>query len=262
MDQQAYGREVLRLFSWNVNGLRAILKKGFADFVAKERPDILCLQEVRATAEQVRLDMPQYHQFWNPAQRKGYSGTMVLSRIPPMTVTKGIGIDRHDTEGRVLTLEFAEYYLVTVYTPNSQRGLERLAYRTGEWDRAFLDYLCALDRRKPVVTCGDFNAAHQEIDLARPKQNSNNAGFTIQERQGIDRLIAAGFLDTFRQFNSQGGNYTWWAYFARSRERNIGWRIDYFFISNRLRPKLRSAWIAAGVMGSDHCPVAIELARS
>ena len=250
----------MKLVSWNVNGLRAILKKGFVDFINRQDPDILCIQETKASADQVELDFPHLpHRYWNAAQKKGYSGTAVFSSVNPLNVTTGIGIENHDSEGRVITLEYPLFYLVNVYTPNAQRGLTRLEYRHGEWDPAFLSYLKKLEKKKPVVVCGDLNVAHREIDLANPAANRNNAGFTDQERQGFDNLVAAGFIDTFREFEKGGGHYSWWSYMNNAREKNIGWRIDYFLISPALRPRLKSASILPDVMGSDHAPVVIEL---
>jgi exodeoxyribonuclease-3 len=246
------------LMSWNVNGLRAILKKGFVEFVQRTQPDVLCLQEVRATPEQVQLELPGYEMHWNPAERAGYSGVAVLTKVRPVEARRGMGVAAHDSEGRVLVVEYPDYQLVNVYTPNSQRGLTRLDYRM-EWDQAFLAFVRKLQQRKPVVFAGDLNVAHQEIDLANPKSNERNAGFTREERDGMDRLIAAGFVDTFREFTKEGGHYTWWAPFANSRARNIGWRIDYFCISSALRPRLQAAKILPNVMGSDHCPVTIEI---
>ena len=250
----------MRLMSWNVNGIRAALKKGFLDFVAQARPDVLCLQETRALPEQVGLELTGYHAFWNPAEKKGYSGTLTLSRAEPLSVRRGLGDPAHDAEGRVLTLEYPDFFLVNVYTPNAQRGLTRLAYRTQEWDPAFLTYLQRLEREKPAVLCGDLNVAHKEIDLANPKSNVNNAGFTPQERASFDRLVAAGFVDTFRAFTPEGGHYTWWSQMGRAREKNIGWRIDYFCVSSPLRPRLKRAEIRPDVQGSDHCPIELELA--
>ncbi|MGH1362475.1 MAG: exodeoxyribonuclease III [Calditrichia bacterium] len=249
----------MKLISWNVNGIRAVLKKGFLDFVAKEKPDILCLQEVKAMKEQVELELPGYEQFWNSAVKKGYSGVAIFSRITPLSVQNGLGIEEHDQEGRVLTLEFEDYYVVNVYTPNSKRELLRLQYRTEEWDVAFLNHVKSLEENKPVIFCGDLNVAHTEIDLANPKTNRKNAGFTDQERESFDNIIAAGFIDTFREFESEGGHYSWWSYMGGARARNVGWRIDYFCISQALRPRLKSAYILPDVMGSDHCPVAIDL---
>jgi exodeoxyribonuclease-3 len=250
----------LRFVSWNVNGLRSILKKGFLDFFAATAPDVLCLQEVRATPEQVdALAWPAgYHRFWNAATKAGYSGTAVFTRIEPLGVMRGIGVKEHDGEGRVLTLEFADFFVVNCYTPNSGRELERLAYR-GAWDEAFLAFLKKLEKKKPVAFCGDMNVAHTEIDLARPKQNVRNHGFTPEERAGFTRLIEAGFIDTFREFEKGTGHYSWWSIMGGARARNVGWRIDYWAISKALRPRLRRAWIMKDVTGSDHCPVAMEL---
>ncbi len=245
--------------TWNVNGIRAALKKGFADFVASCDADIICLQEVRALPEQVEVDFPGYQMHWNPAQKKGYSGTAMLSRIELDDVACGLGIAAHDKEGRVLSASVGDVSLVTVYTPNSQRGLMRLDYRTKKWDPAFRKYLKKLEKMQPVIFCGDLNVAHEEIDLANPKSNHKNAGFTDQERATFSTLLKSGFVDTFRKFNTEGGHYTWWSNFAKSRERNIGWRIDYFCISKSLLPKLKRAEILPQVMGSDHCPILLEI---
>jgi len=249
----------MRLMSWNVNGIRAALKKGFLDVVTQTGPDVLCLQETRALPEQVGLELPGYHAYWNPAEKKGYSGTLTLSRVAPISVRLGLGDPEHDGEGRVVTLEFPDFFLVNVYTPNAQRGLARLAYRTERWDPAFLAHLQALERTKPVIFCGDLNVAHQEIDLANPKSNVKNAGFTPQERASFDRIVAAGFVDTFRAFTQEGGHYTWWSQMGRAREKNIGWRIDYFCVSAPLRQRLQAATIRPEVQGSDHCPIELEL---
>ena len=249
----------MKFISWNVNGLRAVLKKGFLDFFEREKPDFLCLQEVKALPEQVELELNGHHAFWNPARRLGYSGTLILTPHAPLSVAYGIGIDEHDQEGRVITLEYPDWYLVTVYTPNAKRDLSRLDYRCGQWDVDFLAYVKALEQRKPVIFCGDLNVAHKEIDLANPKGNQGNAGFTDEERAGFDRIAEAGFIDTFREFKPEGGHYSWWSYMGRAREKNIGWRIDYFCISPALRPRLVSAAIHPEVMGSDHCPVSIEI---
>jgi exodeoxyribonuclease-3 len=219
---------------------------------------VLCLQEVRATEEQATLDFPEYRIVWNAAEKKGYSGTAVLTRVQPREVRLGMGHAEHDREGRVIAVEFDPFYLVNVYTPNAQRELTRLEYRM-TWDRTFLNFLCDLEAEKPVIFCGDLNVAHREIDLANPKQNVNNAGFTPQERAGMDRLSAAGFVDTFRLFESGGGHYTWWTPRAGARARNIGWRIDYFWVSAALSGRVRAARILAHVEGSDHCPVTLEL---
>ncbi|RJP32304.1 MAG: exodeoxyribonuclease III [Candidatus Omnitrophota bacterium] len=249
----------MKFISWNVNGIRAVLNKGFLDFVNESKPDILCLQEMRALPDQVDLPMPGYHRFWNPAEKKGYSGVAIFTRKEPLHVVFGMNIPAHDREGRMITLEFKDYHLVNVYTPNSQRGLERLAYRTQEWDVAFLAYLKNLETNKPVIFCGDLNVAHKEIDLANPKANERNAGFTIEERQRFDCIMESGFIDTFREFTKEGGHYSWWSYFGKAREKNVGWRIDYFCISPALRPRLKTATILPDVMGSDHCPVVMNL---
>lgn len=248
----------MKLISWNVNGIRAILKKGFLEFLKKHDPDVLCLQEIKARPEQVNLEVAGYEALWNPAERPGYSGTLILSKVAPLNVSYGIGSPEHDQEGRVITAEFPRSCLVNVYTPNAGDELQRLTYRQ-VWDQEFLKYLKKLESRKPVIVCGDLNVAHEEIDLARPKENRGHAGFTDEERTGIRNLLAAGFLDTFREFHQEGGQYTWWTYRAGARERNIGWRIDYFCISKEIRPLLQDAFIQPEVMGSDHCPVGIEI---
>ena len=249
----------MKILSWNVNGLRAVQKKGFSDWLRKARPDILCVQESRALPEQVEPDWPRtFEAHWNPAERKGYSGVITFTKPEPLNLTRGMGIAEHDHEGRVLATEHDNFILVNVYVPNAQRSLARLPYRQ-KWDRDFLVYLKKLERRKPVVVCGDFNVSHQEIDLARPKDNRKNAGFTDEERAGFDAFVAAGFVDTFREFESGGGHYSWWSNRLNARARNVGWRIDYFLISASLRPRLKKAFILPQVMGSDHCPVGIEL---
>ena len=249
----------MKLISWNVNGLRAVLRKNFLDFLAKEEPDVLCLQETKASPDDVEQLWPAtYATYWNVAQRKGYSGTAIFTRTKPIAVSCGIGMAEHDNEGRVLTAEFKDFHLVNVYVPNSKRELTRLPYRQ-EWDRDFLKYLKKLERKKPVVFCGDLNVAHTEIDLANPKTNRRNAGFTDEERGNFTRLLAAGFVDTFREFEKRGGHYTWWSQMSDCRARNIGWRVDYFVAAERLRPALKRAWILPEVMGSDHCPVGLEL---
>jgi len=251
----------MKLISWNVNGIRAVLKKDFAEWFAQEQPDVLCLQETKARPEQVELpfEFAGYHQYWNSADKAGYSGTLILSKEKPINVTNDMGIDEHDTEGRVITAEYPDYYLVTVYTPNAQSGLARLDYRLS-WDRDFLAYMKDLEKTKPVIFCGDLNVAHQEIDLARPKGNHKNPGFSPQERQSFDNIIASNFTDTFRHFHPETTEaYSWWSYRAGARSRNVGWRIDYFCVSNSLVPLLKNAWILSDVLGSDHCPVAIEL---
>jgi exodeoxyribonuclease-3 len=249
----------MKLLSWNVNGLRAALRKNFLGFLAEEAPDVIAVQETKCTAADLPAEWNGYHPFWNSAEKKGYSGTGVLTRTAPLTVSHGIGLAEHDREGRVLTLEFEAFFLVNVYVPNSQRELTRLDYRQA-WDRAFLGYLSGLQARKPVVCCGDLNVAHQARDLARPKENVRTHGFTVEERSGFDAFLGAGFVDTFRLFVEEGGHYTWWSQMNRARERNIGWRIDYFLASAALQPSLRRAWILPEVLGSDHCPVGLELA--
>ncbi len=247
------------LISWNVNGLRAVIKKGFLDFVQEQDADVICLQEIKAMKEQVDLDLPQYHRYWNSAVKKGYSGTLILSKDKPLSESYGLGIEEHDQEGRVITVEFENYYLVNVYTPNSKNDLLRMDYRTQEWDVAYLAHLKKLEEHKPVVTCGDFNVAHKEIDLRNPKTNKRNAGFTIEERTAFDQYIESGFLDSFREFDQGPDNYTWWSYRMGARSRNVGWRIDYFLISTVLRSCLINAFILPDVLGSDHCPVGIEI---
>ena len=249
----------VKLVSWNVNGLRAVLRKNFLEYLATESPDILCLQETRCTPDDVEQLWPaHYLTHWNCASKKGYSGTAIFTKTRPLAVTRGIGHADHDNEGRVLTAEFADFLLVNVYVPNSQRELTRLAYRQ-QWDRAFLRHLRKLERRKPVIFCGDLNVAHTEIDLANPKANVKNHGFTPEERAGFSKIVRAGFVDTFREFEKAGGHYTWWSQMHNARARNIGWRLDYFLISAALRPRLQTAFIRPQITGSDHCPVGIEL---
>jgi exodeoxyribonuclease-3 len=249
----------MKMISWNVNGIRAILGKGFMDFVSAYDPDILCLQEVKAFREQVSLSLNQYpYQYWNSAKKPGYSGTAIFSKVKPRESMLGIGKDEHDNEGRVLTLDLGDYYLVNVYTPNSKRELERLAYRQ-IWDQEFLKHVKNLESKKPVIFCGDLNVAHKEIDLANPKTNRRNAGFTDEERSGFDHIVEAGFVDTFRHFHQEGGQYTWWSYMSNARVRNIGWRIDYFCVSDSIKKELKSASIYMDVLGSDHCPVELVI---
>lgn len=249
----------MKLISWNVNGLRACVGKGFLDYLAAEDADAICLQETKLQAGQLDLALPGYGQYWNYAEKKGYSGTAVFTRQEPLSVTCGMGLPRHDGEGRVITLELADVFLVTVYTPNSQDGLKRLDYRM-DWEDCFRDYLRGLDRRKPVVVCGDMNVAHQEIDLKNPASNRLNPGFTDQEREKFTALLAAGFTDSFRAlYPDRAEAYSWWSYRAAARQRNAGWRIDYFLLSDRLRPRLAEAFIRQEVMGSDHCPVGVVL---
>jgi len=251
----------MRLISWNVNGIRSVLGKGFGDFVLAEKPDILCLQETKARPEQVPmpLELAGYHPFWNSAQKPGYSGVAIFSREAPLDVRHGFGIDEHDAEGRVLTAEFPDFFLVNVYTPNAQDGLRRLPYRMA-WDETFRLYLASLALTKPVIFCGDLNVAHQEIDLARPRDNRNTAGFSDQERASFGKLLDSGFTDTFRHFQPDTpAAYSWWSYRAGARARNVGWRIDYFGASNAIMERVVSADILPHVHGSDHCPVGIRL---
>ena len=249
----------MKLISWNVNGLRACMGKGFADFFREADADLFCIQESKLQAGQIALELPGYHQYWNYAEKKGYSGTAVFSRREPLDVSYGIGQEEHDREGRVITLEFADFYLVTVYTPNSQDGLARLDYRM-EWEDAFLSYLKGLEVKKPVVFCGDLNVAHQEIDLKNPKTNRKNAGFTDEERAKFSRLLENGFIDTFRYFYPDlEGAYSWWSYRFHAREKNAGWHIDYFLVSPALKDRLEDALIYKDVYGSDHCPVGLIL---
>jgi exodeoxyribonuclease-3 len=249
----------MKLVSWNVNGLRAVLRKNFLEYLEQEHPDILCLQETKAGPNDVEQLWPAaYTTYWNEAQKKGYAGTTIFTKTRPVQVTRGIGNQAHDNEGRVLTAEYADFLVVNVYVPNSQRELTRLEYRQ-EWDRAFLRYLKKLERRKPVIVCGDLNVAHTELDLTNPKANVRNHGFTVEERAGFSAFIKAGLVDTFREFEKGGGHYTWWSPMAGARARNVGWRIDYFLISTSLRPQLKQAFIRSKVQGSDHCPVGIEI---
>lgn len=250
---------MLKLISWNVNGLRAQVRKGFLEKLEALDPDILCLQEIKLSEGQLELDLENYEEYYNYAERKGYSGTAIFTKKKPLSVTYGIGIPEHDQEGRVITMAFESFILVTCYTPNSKRGLERLDYRQ-VWEDAFLAYLKKLEEDKPVVVCGDLNVAHNDIDLANPASNHKNAGFTDEERAKFNQLLDNGFIDTFRYFHpDETEAYTWWSNFANSRARNIGWRIDYFLASEALKPRLISASIHANVMGSDHCPVELQL---
>ena len=249
----------MKLISWNVNGLRAVLRKNFLEYLDLEKPDVLCLQETKCGPDDVEMLWPaRYTTYWNTAEKKGYAGTAIFTRARPLSVTPHIGIAEHDREGRVLTAQFDDFFLVNVYVPNSKRELTRLAYRQ-KWDRDFLRYLKRLEKKKPVVFCGDLNVAHTEIDLANPKSNEGNHGFTSQERAGFSAFVKAGFLDTFREFKKDGGHYSWWSQMPGVRERNVGWRIDYFLVSKSLRPRLKRAFIRADVEGSDHCPVGIEI---
>ena len=249
----------MKLISWNVNGLRAVLGKGFLDYVAQESPDILCLQETKLQPEQAVFDLPGYHRFFNSADKKGYSGTAILTRTEPLSVTYDFGGDEHRHEGRIITAEFPQFYLVCCYTPNSQDGLKRLDYRM-RWEDDLRDYLRELDQTKPVVYCGDLNVAHREIDLKNPKTNRQNPGFSDEEREKMTRLLEAGFVDTFRYINGDvTDRYSWWSYRFYAREKNVGWRIDYFIVSQRLADKVKAADIRSEIYGSDHCPVLLEL---
>ncbi|MGJ8724930.1 MAG: exodeoxyribonuclease III [Roseibacillus sp.] len=251
----------MKLISWNVNGVRACLKKGLADFLAAENPDVLCLQETKAREEQVELPLEfgGYRSYWNSAEKAGYSGTAIFTKTEPISVTHGLGIAEHDTEGRVLTAEYEGFYLVTVYTPNSKDGLLRLPYRQ-VWDAAFLDFCKELETRKPVIFCGDLNVAHTEIDLARPSSNHKSAGFSDEERAGFDAMIEAGFVDSFRVENpGVEGAYSWWSYRGGARSRNVGWRLDYFNVSGKFVEKTKEPVIYNEVLGSDHCPVGLTV---
>ncbi|NLP45875.1 MAG: exodeoxyribonuclease III [Epulopiscium sp.] len=251
----------MKFVSWNVNGLRACVKKGFLEYFKKIDADIFCIQEIKLQEGQIQLDLLEYEQYWNYAMKKGYSGTAVFTKHKPLAVTYGIGIEEHDQEGRVITLEFEKFYVVNVYTPNSQRELVRLDYRMS-WEDDFRDYITVLDRKKPVILCGDLNVAHQEIDLKNPITNRKNAGFTDQEREKMTKLLEKGFIDTFRYFYpNQEEAYTWWSYMRKSRDRNVGWRIDYFIVSERLKNKLKDSQIHSHIMGSDHCPVVLEMLK-
>ncbi len=250
----------MKIISWNVNGLRATLKKGFLDFVKNENPDILCLQETKTDkALDIKIDNLDYV-YWNFAEKKGYSGTVIFSKIKPINISYGINIKDHDNEGRIINLEFKDFFLINVYAPNSGRGLPRLDYRK-KWDKDFLDYIKVLEKKKPIIICGDFNVAHKAIDLANPKPNYNKtAGYTQIEIDGFDNLINLGFIDTFREFHKETGNYTYWLPMFNSRARNVGWRIDYFLVSEKMRNELKDSFILNKVFGSDHCPVGILLA--
>lgn len=249
----------MKLISWNVNGLRACLQKGFLDFFKEADADIFCLQETKLQAGQHDLELPGYHQYWNYAEKKGYSGTALFTKTMPVNVTYGIGVEEHDHEGRVITAEYEDFYVVAVYTPNSQRELTRLAYRM-EWEAAFLAYVKGLSEKKGVVFCGDLNVAHKEIDLKNPKTNHKNAGFTDEERECFTKVLESGFIDTFRHFYPDVTDaYSWWSYMANARAKNVGWRIDYFVASDNLKDRLEDAKIHPGIMGSDHCPVELDM---
>lgn len=249
----------MKLISWNVNGIRACVGKGFQEFFKEIDADIFCIQESKMQAGQLDLDLPGYHQYWNYAEKKGYSGTAVFTKKEPLSVVNGMGIEEHDKEGRVITLEFEDFYMVTVYTPNSQNELARLDYRM-TWEEAFRAYLKQLEAAKPVIVCGDMNVAHKEIDLKNPKTNRKNAGFTDEEREKFSILLDSGFIDTYRYFYpEQEGIYSWWSYRFKAREKNAGWRIDYFLVSESLEDKLKDAKILTEIMGSDHCPVELDI---
>ena len=263
----------MKLYSWNVNGIRAVLKKGtFQSFIADHSPDILCLQETKAERGQVEIDLPGYHEYWNSAVKKGYSGTAIFSKTEPLKVTNGFPhefakryqfadeLERDSAdEGRVITAEFKKFHVVTVYTPNAKEDLSRLNLRHKHWDPAFLAYCKLLEKTKPVIFCGDLNVAHTELDLANPRPNRGKKGFTDEEREGFQNFVDAGFVDTFRIFTQGNGHYSWWSHFANSRSRNIGWRIDYVLVSGSLKKAVKGAAIHADVMGSDHCPVSVEV---
>lgn len=263
----------MKIYSWNVNGIRATIKKGaFQSFVAEHQPDILCLQETKAQQGQAEIDLPEYQEFWNSAEKKGYSGTAIFTKTTPLKVLLGFPEDiikefnitgdtfgDPNTEGRVIAAEFEKFYIITVYTPNSKGDLARVGLREKQWDPAFLAYCKQLEKEKPVILCGDLNVAHTELDLANPKPNVGGNGFTDQERSGFQNFVDVGFVDTFRMFTQGNGHYSWWTHWAKARERNIGWRIDYFLVSETLKDKVISAKIHADVMGSDHCPVSIEI---
>ncbi len=250
---------MIKLISWNVNGLRACAGKGFMDFFRQAGADVFCLQETKLQAGQIELDLSGYYQYWNYAEKKGYSGTALFTKEKPVSVTYGMGIDAHDHEGRVITAEYPDYYVATCYTPNSQDGLARLSYRM-EWEKDWREYLKGLEEKKPVIFCGDLNVAHQEIDLKNPKANRGNAGFSDEEREMFTRLLEAGFVETWRYFYPDlEGTYSWWSYRFKARERNAGWRIDYFCVSESLKERLESAAIHTEVMGSDHCPVELVI---
>lgn len=249
----------MKLISWNVNGLRACLGKGFLDFVLEQNAELVAVQETKMQPEQAEFELPGYRRFWNSAERRGYSGTLILSRLEPLSVQNGLGIEAHDHEGRVITLEFEDFYFVNVYTPNSQQELARLEYRM-QWDADFRVWLQALDARKPVILCGDLNVAHREIDLKNPGPNQGSAGFTPQERSGMTALLDAGFCDSFRLlYPDRAGAYSWWSYRFGARKNNAGWRIDYFLVSQRLAPHVADSLIDSEILGSDHCPVTLLL---
>ena len=248
----------MKLISWNVNGIRACLNKGFSDFFKEVNADIFCLQETKCHPEQINLEFEGYTSYWNSAERKGYSGTAIFTKKQPVNVTYGIGIEEHDKEGRIITLEFENFYLVTNYTPNTKRELERLDYRM-VWEDEIRKYLLELNKKKPVIMCGDLNVAHEEIDLKNPKTNKGNAGFTNEEREKMTELLNAGFIDSYRYLYPEKIEYSWWSYMGHAREKNVGWRIDYFIVSNDFRENIKDATIYTEILGSDHCPVGLEI---
>ncbi len=248
----------MKLISWNVNGIRACLNKGFSDFFKAVNADIFCLQETKCQPEQINLEFEGYTSYWNSAERKGYSGTAIFTKKQPVNVTYGIGIEEHDKEGRIITLEFENFYLVTNYTPNAKRELERLDYRM-VWEDEIRKYLLELNKKKPVIMCGDLNVAHEEIDLKNPKTNKGNAGFTNEEREKMTELLNAGFIDSYRYLYPEKIEYSWWSYMGHAREKNVGWRIDYFIVSNDFRENIKDATIYTEILGSDHCPVGLEI---
>ena len=249
----------MELISWNVNGIRACLNKGFKDFFEKQKADIFCIQETKCQDGQVELEFDGYKSYWNSAEKKGYSGTAIFTKEEPLSVKYGIGIEEHDKEGRVITLEFKNFYMVNIYTPNSKRELERLDYRC-VWEDEIRKYLLNLNKTKPVIMCGDLNVAHKEIDLKNPKTNHNNAGFTDEEREKMTQLLEAGFTDTFRYlYPDMENQYSWWSYMGHAREKNVGWRIDYFIVSNDIRKNIKDAYIYPEILGSDHCPVGLSI---
>lgn len=250
---------MVKMISWNVNGIRAVMGKGFMEFFQKEDADIFCIQETKVQEGQVSLPLEGYYQYWNYAQKKGYSGVAIFTKVKPVSVSYGIGIEEHDNEGRVITLEFDSYYVVTVYTPNSQRGLTRLEYRM-KWEDEFLKYLKLLEKSKPIIVCGDLNVAHKEIDLKNPQSNRKNAGFTDEERSKFDNYISNGLVDTYRYlYPDKTGVYSWWSYMFNARQNNAGWRIDYFVVSDSIKGQVKDALVYSEIMGSDHCPVGIIL---
>lgn len=259
LNSKTKGAMQLKLISWNVNGLRACLGKGFTEYFESQQADFFCVQETKMQQGQAEVELPGYYQYWNSAQKKGYSGTAIFSKQEPLSAVYGIGVEEHATEGRVITLEMKDFFLVTVYTPNSQDKLARIDYRM-RWEDDFREYLLSLDQKKPVIVCGDMNVAHEEIDLKNPKTNRNNAGFSDQERAKMTELLKAGFVDTFRALHpEQEGVYSWWSYRFNARKNNAGWRIDYFLVSQRLKDRVQDAFIHTQVLGSDHCPVGLSI---